>query len=443
MNKRIVSCLLILALLLPFGTAFAATTMGDVDLRAVQGQTITLTTASFTDELVIDPADEGVTLASITFPTLPAATSAVILIDGAAYLAGGVVPVARISAGDLQIRMEAIAGTTVAIPFRAALSNDEYLDASLNIAIAPEALSADYTVVEGEYVEIRLGIPNIVPGGHYTITFDGDRNLQHGTLTPVAGQLGVLRFHAESVGVDTFTFTVARNGIASTPGTVTITVTPSPILPYMQYFDMPTHWAAYSAGRLATLEKIIGHQVDNRFFFHPDRGITRGDFVVWLCSVVGIEPTEDAQTLYADTDIPDWMKGFLHAATEAGIIQGSPSASATTTSYFHPHNPVTRIEAIRMISIALGPEGHDDDLTDLFQDIDQIPGWGRNNVKHLHELQIITGDTNGYLHPRRNISRAETAEMLYKAYKEMQLPDYDNGYDNGNGNGYDNGNGNG
>ena len=92
-----------------------------------------------------------------------------------------------------------------------------------------------------------------------------------------------------------------------------------------------------------------------------------------------------------------------------------------------------------MISIALGPEGHDDDLTGLFQDIDQIPGWARNNVKHLHELQIVTGDTNVYLHPRRNISRSEAAEMLYKAYKEMQLPGYDNGADNG----YENGNGNG
>jgi len=421
MNKRIIACLLILALLLPVGSALAATTMGDVDLRAHHGQTITLTTAAFTDELTIE-AGSGLALTGIAFPTLPAADEAVILLDGAAYVADTTVSTAQISAGDLRIRMEASVGTTVSIPFRAILSNGDHLTATLTIRVAPEALSASYTVIEGEYVQFRLGVRDMTAEGRYLISFQGDRNLQHGTLEAVAGEPGVFRYHAASVGIDTFTFTVTRNGITSAPGTITITVEPSPYLPFLKYFDMPTHWASYAAGRLATLEKIIGHHVDARFFFHPDRNISRGDFLVWLCAVMDIEPTENAAVLYADPDIPSWMNGFLHAATEKGIIQGVPAASPTVTSYFFPHNPVTRIEAIRMISLALGPEGHDDNLAGLFVDIAQIPGWGKNNVRHLHELQIITGDTAGFLHPRRNLTRGEAAEMLYKAYKELQLP---------------------
>ena len=166
----------------------------------------------------------------------------------------------------------------------------------------------------------------------------------------------------------------------------------------------------------------MGHRVDNRYFFHPDRGITRGDFIVWLLSVVGIEPTDHTTTIYADHDIPSWMRGFLNAATEAGIIQGVPTGNPGTTSYFFPNNAVTRIEAIRMISMALGVEGHSDDLAGLFNDIAQIPGWAKNNVRHLHELEIIRGDGHGNLHPRRNLSRGEAAEMLYKAHKELALP---------------------
>ncbi|MCL2587799.1 MAG: S-layer homology domain-containing protein [Oscillospiraceae bacterium] len=422
MKQRLLSCLLILALLLPVGAAFAASTMGDVHVTAHHGQTVTLTAAAFTDELTVDPAESGVTLADIAFPALPAATEAVILLDGSAYTADTPVPLARITAGDLRIRVEAAVAATVRIPFRATLSNGDTLDADLIVTVTPEALSASHTVIVGESVRITLRVREWTPEARYTIAFQGDRNLQHGTLSPVAGEPGVFLFHATSEGMDSFTFTVTRDGITSAPGTITITVEPSPYLPFVKYYDMPTHWASYAAGRLATLEKIIGHRVDSRFFFHPDRGITRGDFLIWLCSVAGIEPTANANVIYADPDIPSWMRGFLHAATEEGVIQGAPASSAASTNYFLPNNPVTRIEAIRMISIALGPEGHDDDLTDLFHDIASIPGWARNNVKHLAELEIITGDTNGYLHPMRNLSRAEAAEMLYKMYKEMHLP---------------------
>jgi len=418
MNKRIVSCLLILALLLPVGSAFAVSTIGDVHLNARPGQTITLTAAAFTDRLTLDPADAGAVLSSITFPTLPAANQAVIRLDGADYVADTPVPLSAISAGDLQIRLEAAKGVTVRIPFRGALSNGTTMDASLDIGVAPEALDASHVVRAGSAVQISLGVRDRVPGAIYTFTLIGDTNLQHGTLRAGTG-VGVFYYDAISAGTDTFQFTVTLNGVTSAPATVTVTVEP---LDIVFYRDMPTHWAAHSAGRLAFLDMIIGQQADKRFYFFPDRGITRGDFVIWLCAVMGIEPTTNPATLYADTDIPGWMKGFLEAATREGIIQGVPARSPATTSYFFPHNPVTRIEAIRMISIALGVEGHDDDLVGLFHDIAAIPGWGKNNVRHLSELRIITGDPSGNLHPMRNLTRGEAAEMLYRAYKEMQLP---------------------
>ena len=418
MKKRMLSCLLILALLLPVGAALAASTMGDVHLRAHHGQTITLTTAAFTDRLALDPADAGVTLASITFPTLPAANQAVIRRDGVNYVADTPVPVADISAGDLQVHLVATKGTTVTIPFRATLSNDEDLTANLVIGVAPEALASAHTVQASHSVRIALGVRNRVEGVNYTFALIGDNNLQHGTLRAGTGA-GVFYYDATSTGTDTFQFTVAVNGVTSAPATVTVTVTPQEMVFYR---DMPSHWAAYSAGRLAFLDKIIGQQADNRYYFFPDRGISRGDFVIWLCAVMGIEPTASPALLYADPDIPGWMAGFLHAATEEGIIQGVPTGNPETTSYFFPHSPVTRIEAIRMISLALGTEGHDDDLIGLFRDISAIPGWGKNNVKHLSELEIIAGDTAGYLHPMRNLTRGEAVEMLYKAYKETQLP---------------------
>ena len=418
MKKRILSCLLVLALLLPIGTAFAATTMADVTLAAEPGQTITLTATDFTERLTLDPADAGVTLSYVAFPTLPAANQAVIRLDTAAYVADEDVSYAELTAGDLRVEVTAPRGTMVRIPFRVTLSNGDTLTASLDIGVMPALANQTHTVEVDQTVRINLGLPQWTAGERVTIAFQGDRDLQHGTLHPVAGEHGAFEYRAISEGVDTFTFTMRIGDVTSAPVQITITVTPSTVIPFLKYYDMPTHWAGFSAGRLATLDKIVGHRVDNRYFFHPDRGITRGDFVIWLLSVAGIEPTDHTTTIYADPDIPSWMRGFLNAATEAGIIQGSPGSPATT-SYFRPHNAITRIEAIRMISMAIGVEGHGDNLTGLFNDIAAIPGWARNNVRHLHELEIIRGDGQGNLHPLRNLSRGEAAEMLYRAHKEL------------------------
>jgi len=406
-------------MLLPIGTAFAAPAMADVTLAAEPGQTITLTETDFTEHLTIYPAGATYTLDYVAFPTLPAANHAIIRLDDTAYVADEEIPLARIADGDLRIEVTAARGTMVRIPFYATLSNDDVLTASLDIGVMPALADQTHTVEVGQTVRIRLGLPEWATGERIAISFQGDRDLEHGTLHPVSGELGVLEYRAESEGEDTFTFTVTIGDVTSAPVRVTITVVPSTVIPFLKYYDMPTHWAGFSAGRLATLDKIVGHRVDNRYFFHPSRGITRGDFVIWLLSVAGIEPTEHTTTIYADPDIPAWMRGFLNAATEAGIIQGVPTGNPATTSYFHPNSAITRIEAIRMISMALGVEGHSDDLAGLFYDIAQIPGWARNNVRHLHELDIIRGNGQGYLHPRRNLSRGEAAEMLYRAHKEL------------------------
>ena len=419
MRKRILSFLLILALLLPATTAFAAS-IGNVEERAISGQVLTLTTNAFTDQLQFDSEDADETLVSISFPTLPAANSALIRLDDTPLTADTAVPVADITAGDLTVEVTAAHGNTVTIPFVARLSDDAELTANLVIPVAAEVEDFHYTLEVGETVRVELGIVGgTQTGNRYLFALQGQENLTHGTLSPVTGELGVFVYHAQTEGVDTFTYTVTVNGIVSEPATVTITVIPSSVLPFLQYYDMPTHWAGFSAGRLAILEKIIGQQADNRFYFYPDKGITRGDFVIWLMAVMGIEPLEHTNTIYADEDIPSWLRGFLNAATEEGIIQGEPTESSETTSYFRPNNAITRIEAIRMVSIALGPEGHDDSLDGLFADIADIPGWAKNNVRHLYELDIINGDEDGYLNPGRNLSRGEAAELLYRAYKEL------------------------
>ena len=114
MRKRILSFLLVLALLSSTATAFASS-IGNIEKRATSGQVITLETTDFTDELDLDPADEDETLTSVTFPTLPAANSAVIRLDDNAITAGDTVAVAEITAGDLTVEITATQGNKNAV----------------------------------------------------------------------------------------------------------------------------------------------------------------------------------------------------------------------------------------------------------------------------------------------------------------------------------------
>ena len=417
MRKKIISFLLVLAILLPSVTAFAAS-VHDVERRATSGQVITLEETDFTSQWVSSEEDE--TIASITFERIPASNAAIIRLGETAVTTDTVITLADIADGDLTVEVVATHGNTIHAPFTATSSTGGTSSADLIIPVIPEVEDFNYTLEVGETVRVELSlVGGMQTGNRYLFSMQGQNELTHGTLSPVSGEMGVFVYRADSVGVDTFTYTVSVNGVVSEPATVEITVIPSSALPFLQYYDMPTHWAGFSAGRLAILEKIIGQQADNRFYFYPDRGITRGDFVIWLMAVMGIEPQEHTNTIYADEDIPSWLRGFLNAATEEGIIQGAPTQNADTTSYFRPHNAITRIEAIRMVSLALGPEGHDDSLEGLFADIDAIPGWAKNNVRHLYELDIINGDDAGFLNPGRNLSRGEAAELLYRAYKEL------------------------
>ncbi|MCL2828396.1 MAG: S-layer homology domain-containing protein [Oscillospiraceae bacterium] len=304
----------------------------------------------------------------------------------------------------------------VSTAFGVSMGNDTRADAHIESGVHPE--DCTYAAQVGEHIQIILGVRNPVAEHTYVFHLMGDGNLQHGTLTPHT-EPGHFTYHATSAGTETFVYTVSVDGIVSHPATVTITVDAATTLPFLQYKDMQNHWAAFSAGRLAYLGKLVGMQADNHFFFHPDRGITRGDFLIWLCAVLDIEPTTSVSTIYVDSDIPQWMIGFLDAATIAGVIEGAPAANPAVTSYFSPNTPVTRIEAISMISRALGTDGHDDDLTGLFLDITEIPAWGKNAVRHLAERQVLAGNLGDYLQPNRNLSRAEGAEMLYKALKDM------------------------
>lgn len=197
----------------------------------------------------------------------------------------------------------------------------------------------------------------------------------------------------------------------------TATPEPEPTLKPLKYEDMDDHWGAYSAGLLATKGYIVGEEIQDRFFFYPDKVLSRIDFVIMINSIFGVEPKDStADNPFADQNIPSYILRYAIASYEAGIINGSDEGGIL---YLHPYDKITRVEATKILDNALKleyPNTEDPEFTDNAS----IPEWGIQAVKNMEGYGIIRGFEDNTFRPYSNITKAQAAEMLYQTLKYVE-----------------------
>lgn len=90
------------------------------------------------------------------------------------------------------------------------------------------------------------------------------------------------------------------------------------------YSDMEGRAEAYAAVALAEKGMYIGEKIGNDYCFHPDEGISRGEFIS-LCMQLSGRPVIKGvlDTGYSDDEsIPKWMKVYVTAAAMCGAEKG-------------------------------------------------------------------------------------------------------------------------
>lgn len=188
-------------------------------------------------------------------------------------------------------------------------------------------------------------------------------------------------------------------------------VTPPAITP-LPYADLQNHWANYSAGMLGKLGLIVGEEMQDQFYFYPDKTMNRAEFVLFVNATMDIAP-KAGDSPFKDK-IPSWIIEPSNAAYEAGILSG---VNENGQLNMKPFKNLTRMEAIKMIDNVIGVPDVMRNNGKAFTDEAKIPNWGKSAAQNLAAYGIIKGDSKGNLNPSANITRAEAAEMLYQAYK--------------------------
>lgn len=229
------------------------------------------------------------------------------------------------------------------------------------------------------------------------------------------------------VGTDKIGFRLESGDRYSNAATVTINVKKdsATVIPF-NYIDMKNHWANYSASHLAARGLIIGEEIGNRFYFNPERTMTRGEFMLFLLSIT--ESNLDAEvnvksSLFADKDdIPTWLLEAAKVAYSKKIIKGSDEGGKI---YLNLNKPITRVEAITMINNVLGANTSSKEIT--YKDVASIPSWALNAVKNLTAYKIVQGDSQNMFNPLKTLTRAEAAELSFKLLKQLELNNLSSG----------------
>ncbi|MBO2527422.1 MAG: hypothetical protein CW335_04475 [Clostridiales bacterium] len=151
---------------------------------------------------------------------------------------------------------------------------------------------------------------------------------------------------------------------------------------------------------------------DQNHNLNPQANITRAEMAAVLVRLLGATEGCDLST-YKDVVAGAWYCRELSAAVNAGIFGG---VSATS---MQPNSPITREQAIVVLSRAFG-------ITDLnrsaykdFSDNDRVSAFARDALSAMKAQGLTNGYSDGSFHPQSPITRAEVAQLLYNLFDSI------------------------
>lgn len=179
--------------------------------------------------------------------------------------------------------------------------------------------------------------------------------------------------------------------------------------------DIGGHWAEHEIRFLTSLEVFD----PSKPYFVPDAEISRLEFAKAIVVAVNGGPLPEpsrndvqrrrrpgVETPFLDVKVDDPDYHYMEYVREQGIMNGR-------NGYFKGDEPIMRAEAMAIMVRTLGIEKNAPapPYQTQFKDDAAIPEWAKDYIYMGHEVGLIRG-SDGYIFPRRPLSKAETAVMI-------------------------------
>lgn len=181
-----------------------------------------------------------------------------------------------------------------------------------------------------------------------------------------------------------------------------------------EFSDLPSDHYAYEAVQFLKAEGIISGYDDGTF--RPNNPVNRAEalkiIVAPLINDDQLAQAKDANTVYADIDNDAWFKPYVELARIAGIIDGPPEKEN-----FNGGNPVIKVEFMKMVQEAFGAkpaQSFSEINLPLAQDVTNPEEWFYPYMRYGITSSMTMISNDGTLTPGKQLSRAETAVLLYR-----------------------------
>lgn len=158
----------------------------------------------------------------------------------------------------------------------------------------------------------------------------------------------------------------------------------------------------YNAVKFVTDEGIMDGVTENTFA--PDRTTTRAQFIDALYKMAGSPDVSGLKEPFFDINSDFWAYDAVVWAYNNGIIKGLFSL------FFMPDCAISRAHLVTMLYRFAGSPTGSGNLN--FYDRLLIPSYAKNAVMWAVSNGIVEGYSNGMFRPLKNITRAETAQII-------------------------------
>lgn len=258
--------------------------------------------------------------------------------------------------------------------------------------------SAQFVASDGEGEDLTFALVDEPRKG--TVSIDG----VNFTYTPKEG----------ATGGDSFTYTATDStGKTSHPATVTVTIQKT--RSGVTYADTDAK-SAYAAQEMAEEGIFTGTKIGGQYYFEPERGVSRSEFLAMTMEMAGRNVTAVTMTGFADDEaIPTWAKAYAAAGVADGIIQGSATAAGAA---FRGAEAITFSEAAAVLDRVLEIENVD--LEVWYEDREGVPDWAAQAVGNMEAVSVLEAGSFGGGALSQTVSRADAAQMLLSARALMK-----------------------
>lgn len=253
---------------------------------------------------------------------------------------------------------------------------------------------AQFLATDNEGEELTFAVVDQPRKG--TVTVDGASF----TYTPDEG----------ITGGDKFTYAATDSaGHVSAPATVTVRIEKAKS--GVTYSDTAGTPAAAAAQRLAEEGVFTGARIGEKYYFEPEKSVSRSEFLAMVLETAGREVTDVTMTGFCDDDaIPTWAKAYAAAGVTEGIVQGTATAEGVA---FRGASPITFNEAATVLNRVL--DLGDVDLATWYADREAVPSWAAQAVGNMESVNVLSAGSFGSETMTQSVTRADAAQMLCAA----------------------------